>query len=521
MKIHEMSALELRRALDEKKLTSEQVVEALIARRRAVEPALNAFVFTRDADAVAEAIKADAERASGRTDLGPLHGLPITVKENIQLAGTASTLGVAKRKSEIAKEDAVTVRLAREQGAIVLGKTNVPQTLIAMETTNYLFGTTNNPFAKSRTPGGSSGGEAAAIATGASVLGIGTDIGGSVRIPAAYTGLATIKPSLHRWSNRGSVGLLLGQENVRSQIGPMARTTAEVAFFLRALDTPLHARFDPEVPPMPIGDPSAISLRGLRVGFYEDDGYFTPCASSKRAVRQAVKALEDAGAICIPFAPPRADEHYTMMACTVTADGLATLEGWLGDDPVIAPVALNRRLGTTPKRVRQVLSKALDLVGEKRIARTMAAVGERSVQDYWKLVWDRLGMQRAEIDAWNALSIDALICPATATAAPQHDATADFTPTAVYTTRYNILNLPAGVVPCTTVRSDEMERPERKDRLDKRAVEIQRGSAGLPIGVQIVGRPYREDVVLAVMQRIEDDARARGEAPRTPIDPRG
>ncbi|MBN8614349.1 MAG: amidase [Deltaproteobacteria bacterium] len=524
MKIHAMGALELKRALNEQKLTSVDIVEALLARRRTVDGKVHAFVVDLGAGAREAAARCDAERReavkSGTLDaLPPLHGLPISVKENVEIAGTASTLGVEKRRDAVATTDAVVVDLAKKQGAFVIGKTNVPQTLLAMESTNFLFGTTNNPWALDRTPGGSSGGEAAAIASGASVLGIGTDIGGSLRIPAAFTGLATIKPSLHRWSNRGSIGLLLGQEIVRSQIGPMARSAEDVAFFLRALDTPLHAQRDPEVPPMPIGDPGAVSLKGLRVGVYEDDGFFTPCVSSKRAVKQAADALERAGAIVVPFAPPRADEHYLMLACAVTSDGLATLDAWLGDDRVIAPVALNRRLAHTPPRLRKGLGKALGLLGERRIAQTLGAVGKRDVQSYWRLAYDRLSMQRGELDAWNALSLDLVVCPATATPAAPHGTTADFTPAAAYTTRYNVLNLPAGVVSITSVRSNETERPERSDRLDKRAVAIQRGSAGLPIGVQIVGRPFREDVVLAAMIHVEGEARSSGEAPRVPVDP--
>lgn len=524
VKIHAMSALELKRALRDKALTSVDIVEALLARRRAVDGKLHAFVVDLGDRAREDAARCDAERRAAERDdkldaLPPLHGLPITVKENVEIAGTASTLGIEKRRDAVATTDAVTVELARRAGAIVLGKTNVPQTLLAMETTNFLFGTTNNPWALDRTPGGSSGGEAAALASGASVLGIGTDIGGSLRIPAAYAGLATIKPSLHRWSNRGSVGLLLGQEIVRSQIGPMARSAADVAFFLRALDTPLHARRDPEVPPLPIGDPASVSLAGLRVGVYEDDGFFTPCASAKRAVRQSAEALERAGATLVPFVPPRADEHYLMLACAVTSDGLATLEGWIGDDRVIAPVALNRRLARTPPKVRRGLGKALGLLGERRVAKALAAVGARDVASYWRLNHERLLMQRGELDRWNELALDLVVCPATATPAPQHDTTADFTPTSAYTSRYNVLNLPAGVVTVTTVRPNETERPERSDRLDKRAVGIQRGSAGLPIGVQIVGRPYREDVVLAAMLHVEGEARASGEAPALPVDP--
>lgn len=198
-----MSALELKRALREKSLTSVDIVEALLARRRAVDGKLHAFVVDLSPSAKKAAARCDAERRAAERAgtlgaLPPLHGLPITVKENVEIAGTASTLGVEKRRDAVATTDAVTVELARRAGAFVLGKTNVPQTLLSMESTNFLFGTTNNPWALDRTPGGSSGGEAAAIASGASVLGIGTDIGGSLRIPAAYTGLATIKSSLHR-----------------------------------------------------------------------------------------------------------------------------------------------------------------------------------------------------------------------------------------------------------------------------------------------------------------------------------
>ncbi|MBX7195218.1 MAG: amidase [Sandaracinaceae bacterium] len=524
VKIHVMSALELKRALRDKTLTSVDVVEALLARRRAVEGKVHAFVVdlgdaAREAAARCDVERREAEKNGTLDRLPPLHGLPITVKENVEIAGTASTIGVEKRRDAIATSDAVTVTLAKRAGAFVIGKTNVPQTLLAIETTNFLFGTTNNPWALDRTPGGSSGGEAAAIASGASVMGIGTDIGGSLRIPAGFSGLATIKPTLHRWSNRGSLGLLLGQEIVRSQIGPIARDAADVAFLLRALDSPLHAQLDPEVPPLPIGDPAAVSLKGLRVGVFEDDGFFTPCVSSKRAVRQAAEALERAGAIVVPFAPPRADEHYLVLACAVTADGLDTLDGWLGQDRVIAPVALNRRLAHTPGQVRRGLSKALGALGERRVAKTLGLVGRRDVASYWKLAYDRMAMQRGELDRWNELSLDCVLCPATATPAAPHGSTADFTPAAAYTTRYNVLNLPAGVVSTTTVRPNETERPERSDRLDKKAAQIQRGSAGLPIGVQIVGRPYREDVVLAVMEHVEREARAAGEAPRTPVDP--
>ena len=519
MKVHELSLTELSAALSKRELSSEDAVRALHERRDAVNGGVNAFVLELRERALADARAADAARARGDAK-GPLFGVPVTVKDNIDVAGTDATLGTTGRRGRPAAKDAVVVRLLREAGAVVLGKTNIPQTLISMETTNPVFGTTKNPWDRARTPGGSSGGEAAAIASGMSVLGVGTDIGGSVRIPASFCGLATVKPTLHRWSNRGSNSAIPGQEVVRSQVGPLARTVADVALALRALDSPLHARLDPEVEPLPIGDPAAVDLRGLRVGVYDDDGFFTPAESVRRAVRQAAKWLEARGATLVPFEPPHADEHYATMVAAVTADGLANLRALVGHDEVIDALKLNWRLSRVPKTGRKALARVLRAAGEVRASEAIRVMGERTVAELFALAARRTLLQRDELDAWNAANVDALLCPATATPAALLGQTGDFTPAAVYTTRYNVLNLPAGVVPASRVRAGETERSILLDRVDKKAAMFERGSEGLPLTVQIVGRPWREDVVLALMAAVEAEARVAGELARTPIDPR-
>ena len=517
MSLHDARAVDLLDQLRNKQVSSAEIVRALIARRDAVGRKTNAIVVTMDETALAAADPLDARRARGE-DVGALGGLPITIKENIEVAGTPSTLGVESRRAYRGKTDAVTVRLLKEQGAIPIGKTNIPQTLIAMETTNHVYGTCNNPWAHERTPGGSSGGEAAALASGQSVLGVGTDIGGSVRIPAGYTATVALKPTLNRWSNRGSIGLLAGQELVRSQIGPMARCVDDLVLLFRAIDTPRHAALDPECAPITMGDPAGVAVRGIRVGVYEDDGYVTPCATSRRAVREAAEILRRAGATIVEFTPPHASEHYLLMAAGLSADGMEVMDAALGKDPVIAPVALNRRLGSSPRALLRQLSRLARAAGEKRLADILAVAGKKSVAEVWGLARERTAMQRDELDAWNAERLDLVLCPATATPAPQHGSTGDFTAAAVYTTRYNLLNLPAGVLPITRVRADETERREKADRLDKKVAQIQRGSAGLPIGVQLVGRPWREEVVLAAMKAVEAEATRGSEFPSVPID---
>ncbi len=202
MKIHTLSATELLAHLNAGDLSSVEVVRALIDRIEAVEPAIGAITQRRFEEAVTEAGAADVARAAGRG--GPLCGLPITLKENFDLAGTEATMGVKARRGRISSQDSVLVRALRQAGAVVIAKTNVPQLLMAQETENAIWGVTNNPWNTARTPGGSSGGEAAAVAAGMSPLGMGSDIGGSIRIPCHFSGIAGLKPTVDRWSNRGS-----------------------------------------------------------------------------------------------------------------------------------------------------------------------------------------------------------------------------------------------------------------------------------------------------------------------------
>ncbi|MEM9194115.1 MAG: amidase family protein [Myxococcota bacterium] len=519
MQIHALSALELKSHLERGELTSEEVVTALFERIDEVDHTVNAMVHRfRDA-ALEEARAADAARSAG-DDLGPLHGLPISVKESVDTEGIPSSLGMRARLGHTAASDAVTVALARQQGAIVLGKTNVPQTLLSpMETLNHIWGPTSNPWSEAHGPGGSSGGEGAAIATGQSVLGIGTDIGGSIRFPAAFCGIAGIKPTLHRWSNIGANTAILGQEVVRAQVGPMARTTKDVAFFLRALDTPLHSAHDPLVAPAPIGDPSKVDVADLRIGYYDRDTLFTPAASVQRAVREARDALEAAGAKLVPFEPPNAAGVVHLFFAAVSADGGQTLDSALAHEEAIAPLKMSRRMAKLPGRVRRGIMNAARIMGEERVAGLIEQLGEKSVADYFAITGRRSKLQLEERDAWNAAEVDALLCPIHPTPAVPQGMSHDYVLSIAFCARYNLLNLPAGSVPVTRVRAEETAAPAVYDRIDKRTASIVKESSGLPVGVQVVGRPWREDVVLAVMDVIEGACRRGADYPWTPVDP--
>src|SRR5262245_41983283 len=227
----QLGAAELARRIAARELRPSEVVEAYIARVQVVHRALNAVVHERYADALREAREADL-RARSAGELPPLCGVPITLKDSIDLAGSASTFGVERLREPVSR-DAPVVRRLREAGAIVLAKSNVAQLLLFYEADNPVFGRTLHPFAADRACGGSSGGEAALVASFASPLGIGTDVGGSVRVPAAFCGISGFKPTAGRLIDEGRHSVPPGQTCIVSQVGAMARSVEDLALGLR------------------------------------------------------------------------------------------------------------------------------------------------------------------------------------------------------------------------------------------------------------------------------------------------
>jgi fatty acid amide hydrolase len=519
MNLHELSATELVAALDARTVSSVEIVTALHTRADAVEGRVRAFTAQHREAALTRAAEADAARARGER-WGPLHGLPITLKENLGLAGTPQTVGIRARLHTLATVTSPAVAAALNAGALVLGKTNVPQLLLAMESHNDIWGTTFNPWDLRRAPGGSSGGEAAAIAAGMSPAGIGTDIGGSIRNPAAWCGICGLKPTAGRWSMAAISGGQPGQEAVRAQCGPMARTVDDLILLMRALDpAALHA-LDPVVPPIPLPDPATVDLRGLRVGVYETDGVFTPAASVRRAVREAAAALAAAGAEVIPWEPPRAWEMFDTYFGLMSADGVITGRTQIGAEPITPQIRSVARLATLPAVVRKTLAAGLGVAGEPRVQRLLRALGEKRVWETWKLTVRREELKRAELASWREHGLHAVLGPPTVTPAAFCGETHDWSAGAWHTMRYNLLDMPAGVVPVTTVRPDEQLRTELTDRLDRKAARFEADSAGLPVGVHVVGLPWEEHRVLAVMKAIEQGVRGQPGFPRTPVDPR-
>lgn len=510
--ITRLTATELAAQIAAGRLSARQVVAAHIEQIEAVNGALNAVVVPLFDEALAAARAADEAQAAGRP-LGPLHGVPVTIKECYHVAGTPSSIGVPQLSSWRAPADSPLVRQFRTSGAIVLGKTNVPQLMLLHEVDNPVYGRTNNPWNLERGPGGSSGGEAAIIAAGGSPWGLAGDLGGSIRQPAHSCGVQGLKPTSGRLSGAGKQGNFRGMEAIGAETGPIARSVADLELMLHTL-LPVGTGQEFQLPPVPLSRAAEVATARLRVGYWEDDGYFPASPAIRRAVREAAAALTAAGVAVVPFSPPDVPAAIACYFGILGADGGANLRRTVGPGPIDWRLKPLLRFGALPALARRPLAAALELAGQTRLAGLVRAAGRTSTDGYWQLTAERADYTNRFLAALNAAGLDACLCPPHALPALTHGATEHLPSAASYCFLPNLLNMPAGVVAATRVRpGEESDRPANSDRVIQAARRVEQGSAGLPVGVQIFGRHWREDVVLALMSLLEQHFRQQPEYP--------
>lgn len=445
------SATTLAEAIRSKKVSSEEVVKAYLERIEAVNPKINAVVQLAE-DALAQAREADTDLAKGKIR-GPLHGVPVTIKDSLATSDMITTSGTKGRAAFVPDGDATVVARFRGAGAIILAKTNVPELCISFETDNLVYDRTNNPYDLRRTPGGSSGGEAAIIAAGGSPLGIGSDTGGSIRLPAHFCGVAGLKPSSGRVPRTGHFPPSDGIYNQLWQVGPMARYVDDLILALPVIAGPDWN--DSAAVPMPMGDPKQVDLKRLRVAFHVDNGIMRPTQETIVTIEKAARSLSDAGLAVHERRPPGIERTLEFFIGLSTADGGEWLQNLL------------ETAGTEdPHPVIQ-------------LAMTTQRAGAKSAAE--------LGNLLIALDAFRSKMLtfmkgyDLILCPACAFPALPHGGSIvpSLMPGFSYPMTFNLTGWPVAVVRAGT-------SPE-----------------GMPIGVQIAARPWRDDVALAAAKLIE------------------
>lgn len=501
------SARDICAAIAEQRLSSVQVVEFFARSGQAAQAAYNCCVTVLYTEALERARQLDAHLRATGTVVGPLHGLPFSVKEHISLKNTDNTAGVAKRCFRVCiGDESPLITALREAGAIPLFKTNIPQTLLMFECNNPIYGRTLSAWSSERTPGGSSGGEACLISVGGSVLGIGTDIGGSVRIPAHYSGCVGLKPTSDVLSRLGINPVVVGQDAVKGTVGPMSRTVDDIVLAMRVWLSSRREQLDGSLPPLLFNEAEYTSTRRLRVGILKCDGFFDASRACLRAVDDAVASLQAAGHECINFGLHGLSEK--IMHChlgILSADGGATLMSHLRNEDVDPCIFQLMRLSTMRRWQKRIVLAMLRWKGWDRLVRTGEHVGIKTVDELWKYHHVQKQLKAEFLAYWNTARFDVLIAPGHGVTAIPHNLGTALTPACSYTIFANVLDLPAGVVPVRLVTQADLAVPRaaERDPWEAAAAAADAGSVGLPVGVQVIGAPYAEATVLRVMREIE------------------
>lgn len=441
-----------------KQLSAVDLVEAHLAQIDRLNPKLNAYVHL-DPESARRQAKAAEQAVMRGEDLGPLHGVPMSIKSSIDVAGFRIEAGSKLRAGNVASQDATLVRRLRGAGAIILGVTNAPELLMAWETDNLLYGRTNNPWDLSRTAGGSSGGEAAAIASGCSAGGVGSDGGGSIRVPAHFCGICGLKPTPGRVPATGHFPMSAGPFALTGVVGPMARTAGDLRLLFEAMQGPDDG--DPQAAPVPLREITQSSLKNLKIGYFEDDGRTPVTPETRQAVQNAARGLASAGFKGEPFRPEGLEEARKLW--------------WQ-----FFGIAGGMLLGPMTEGHESELSPILrEFSGW--VANEPTHTG-KSLLDAW------LGRDLIRIKIFEQMrTFPILLCPVAAIPAFRHGErawevegkTVQYLDAWSYCEWFNLLGVPAAVVPAGE------------------------SAEGLPIGVQIVGRPWEEELVLAVAAELE------------------
>lgn len=451
-----LPALSMAQQIRERKMSPVELVEAHLTRIESLNPKLNAFVQVDAAGARAQARQAE-DAVMRRHNLGPLHGVPLSIKSSIAVSGLSHEAGTRLRSGMIAEKDAPLVSRLRNAGAIILGTTNTPELLMAWETDNLLYGRSNNAWDLSRTPGGSSGGEAAAIASGCSAGGVGSDGGGSIRVPAHFSGICGLKPTPGRIPASGHFPSSVGPFALLGVVGPMARTVADLKVLFEAMQGPDDG--DPSAAPVPVQWPE--NVKRLRVGYFEDDGRTPVTSETRAAVRTAAEGLKAAGFTVEPFRPEALEQARQLW--------------WQ-----FFGIAGGMLLGPMIKGREEELSPIL-----KEFSSWVAAESTHTAHTLLD-AWIQRDVVRMKIFE-QMKDYPVLLCPAAAIPAFRHGErtwkidgkTVEYLDAWSYTEWFNLLGTPAAVVPVG-------QSPE-----------------GLPIGVQISARPWQEESVLEVAAAVE------------------
>lgn len=472
---------ELLLSLSTGRLSAVQVVTAYLQRAAVAQGLSNCLTELLPSLALERAKKLDAHFQEHQRPIGPLHGLPISLKEHLGLEGLRCTTGYISHWETIAKEDAHIIKVLRDAGAIFYCRTTVPQTMMHLETDSNLYGITKNPYNGNLSSGGSSGGEGALVALRGSCLGIGSDVGGSIRSPAANCGVFGLKPTAFRLPTDGWGYMMAGADTVETVLGPLSTTLEGVKIFMKTVIDSEPWIEEPALIPMPWRTYAVPDDRPLRIGVLWHDGIVRPHPPVARALKRVTDALREHNIRIVDFPPHLHDEAWAILSSLYYPDG-----GEADSEDIASSGEPWRPLSKWIIKDNPCVKKL--------------SVGELA---YW--FEEREAYRKEYALHWKKYGIDALLCPVGPGVAPKHNTARYWN----YTSQWNLLDYPGLVFPVCKVDKEVDQRShdgqtlgeldqENKDLWDPEEFH------GLPVGLQLVGRRFEDEKIVAILEHITD-----------------
>ncbi|KAI9778721.1 MAG: hypothetical protein M1839_007952 [Geoglossum umbratile] len=447
----------------------------------------------------------------------PLAGIPVSLKDTVDVGGFDSSVGYSCNTGKPHLKDGSMVRLLKDAGAIPYVKTNLPTTLLSFESTNDVWGRCTNPHNPKYSPGGSTGGEAALLALGGSRIGIGSDVAGSVRVPAHFSGIYSLRCSTGRWPKMGGTTSIPGQDGIPSVCSPMARTMGDLTYFTKSLLGMKPWKYDHMVHPIEWREDQmkdAKEKKRLRIGVMKDDGVITPSPACARALEIVAVALQSSGHDLVPIDPPSPLEALYLASHLLLADGCKSITSFLRplehNDPGAAQMFFYAKI---PRPLKYFYYLYVRYIRRDEVwAGLLKDWHAKNTYEYQGLIARREAYKARWHDWWEReAGIDFLITVPNATPAVPHGGMKEAVSSCGYTFLFNLLDYTAGVLPITHVDRSLDALPPTFRLRDLNGVA--QGAYihydadkmhGLPVGVQVVGQRLQEERVLGFMERVEE-----------------
>ena len=501
--------------LNEEKITSEQILIVYYKQAFTLGLKLELIAESNFQESFELARKCDIIRKftpkEERYKLGRLFGIPISIKDSIEQKGLDSTCGRAKSCFQPSQNDGIVITLLKAQGAIPFIRSNLSQILRAFDCSNNIWGTGLNPWNVKRTVGGSSGGDAGLIASKCSPISLGSDAYGSIRLPAAFTGVYGFKPTSGRCVQSGHSLIAFHDISkfsfLQASMGPIGRSTDDLLQIVKGLITSENRLYDPSAPFIAWNNEKFLSKEKLKVAYVLSEDFFEAAEPCKRAVKEAILSLEKLGHETVEIKIPHFEEISLKVIQLLTAEGKSrSLQEALGGEKPTKGLELFMNLGKLPN----LFKKILKWFSSSRTRKILDHTLELSANDLTLSLSKLCHLRNELLKYWAENKFDVIITPAVALPAFKHNYGSKLLLASCYLWIANIINSPAGVVPITKVKENETcynnsNLNYKHDILSQYSQECMEGSVGLPVGVQILTLPWEDEKCLKVMKLIEDE----------------